>query len=49
MQFLRTFFEKVKIVNFWLKNADVIRTQEICHVIYVSCRYSLGKVYLYKV
>ena len=28
------------------KNADVSRTQKVCHVIYILLGFSLGKVYM---
>ena len=34
----------VKFADFWLKNADVSRTQGLCHVIYIVSGSFLGKV-----
>ena len=44
MQSIPVFPNITKIANFWLKNADVSRTQGVCHVIYVFFESSLGKV-----
>ena len=33
--------DMLKVADFWSKNADVSRTQGLCHVIYGSC---LGKI-----
>ena len=35
MQSITVFLDITKIAYFWWKNADVIRTQGVCHVIYV--------------
>ena len=37
-------FDITKSVDFRWKNADVSRTQKMCHVIYVYFESSLGKV-----
>ena len=44
MQSIPVFPDIVKIDDFRLKNADVSRTQEVWHVIYVFIGSSLGKV-----
>ena len=44
MQPIPVFPDILKITDFWCKNADVNRTQEVCHVIYVILGSSLGKV-----
>ena len=44
MQSIPVFPNITKIANFWSKNADVSRTQGVCHVIYVFFESSLGKV-----
>ena len=38
------FLDVAKFADFRLKNADVSRTQGVCHVIYVFFGTSLGKV-----
>ena len=45
MQSLSVFLNITKIADFWVKNADVTRTQGVCHVIYTFFRSSLGKLY----
>ena len=44
MQSLPVFFDILKVADFWLIKADVSRTQEVCHVIYVFFGSFLGKV-----
>ena len=49
MQSIPVCTDILKIADFWWKNADVSRTQGICHVIYVFLGSSLSKVYLCQV
>ena len=44
MQSLSVFLDIGKFVDFRWKNADVNRTQGVCHVIHVFFGSSLGKV-----
>ena len=44
MQSIPAFPDKLKISDFWSKNADVSRARVVCHLIYVFFRFSLGKV-----
>ena len=44
MQSISVFFDVVKFADFLWKNADVSRTQEVCHVIHIFFESSLGKV-----
>ena len=44
MQSISAFLDIAKFVDFWWKSADVNRTQNVCHVIYIVFRSSLGKV-----
>ena len=44
MQFISVFLDITKYADIWWKNADVNRTQGICHVIPMFFRSSLGKV-----
>ena len=44
MQSIYVFLDMIKIVDFWQKNADASKTQEVCHVIDVFFRFSLSKV-----
>ena len=44
MQSLSVFLNIRKVVSFQLKNADVSRTQGVCHVIYTFFRSSLDKL-----
>ena len=44
MQSLSAFLNITKVADFWLKNAGVSRTQEVCHVIYTFFRSYLGKL-----
>ena len=41
---LYLFLDTAKCINFCLKNADVSRTQGVCHVIHIFSGSSLGKV-----
>ena len=43
MQSISVFLDITKF-DFRLKNADVIRTRRVCHMIYMFYGYSLGKV-----
>ena len=38
------FLDIAKFADFWLKNADVSRTEGACHVIHVFFGSSLGKI-----
>ena len=38
------FLDVIKFADFQLKNADVSRTQGVCHMSYIFFRSSLGKV-----
>ena len=58
MQTLSVFFDLTKLadlrwknagINFWWNNADIRRTQEVCHMIYISFWLSLSKVKLRQV
>ena len=49
MQSISTFLDITKIADFPWKSADVSRTQELCHMIYMFFGSSLGKVYLCQV
>ena len=44
MQSIPVFPDILKIANIRSKNADVSRTQGMCHVIYIFFGSSLGKV-----
>ena len=44
MQSISLFFGIAKFVDFQLKNADVSRTQGVCHVIHIFFGSSIGKV-----
>ena len=44
MQFISVFFDITKVANFQWINADVSRTQGVCHVIYMIFGCSLRKV-----
>ena len=44
MQSISAFFDMIKVADFWSKNADVSRTQEVCHVNFIFLESSLGKV-----
>ena len=36
MQSIYVFLDIAKFTNFWWKNADVIRTKKVCHVVHIS-------------
>ena len=44
MQSISVFLDRVKFVDFRCKNADVSRTQGVCHVNNTCFGFSLGKV-----
>ena len=44
MHSLSVFLNITKVADFWLKNAGVSRTQEVCHVTYTFFRSYLGKL-----
>ena len=44
MQSISVFLDITKFANFWWKNADVSRTQRLCHVIQIFFESSPGKV-----
>ena len=44
MQSIPVFFDITKFADFWGKNADVSRTQRVCHVIHILFGSSLSKV-----
>ena len=44
MESISVFFDVAKFADFWLKNADVSRTQGVSHVIHIVFGTSLGKV-----
>ena len=44
MQSISEFFYITKVPDFQWKNADISRTQEVCHVIYIFFGSSLGKI-----
>ena len=44
MQSISVFPEITKIAHYRWKNADVSRTQGVCHMIYVFFGFSLSKV-----
>ena len=44
MQSIFVFIYIAKVFDFQWANADASRTQEVCHVIYISFRSSLGEV-----
>ena len=46
MKYLSVFLDITKSTDFRWKNADVSRTQKVCHVIYLFDGSSLGKVQL---
>ena len=43
MKFISVFVNIAKFADFWRKNDDVSRTQEVCHVIHIFFGPSLGK------
>ena len=49
MQSIFVFVDIAKFADFRRKNADVSRTQGMCHVIYIPFGSSLGKVQLCQV
>ena len=49
MQPISVFLDRGKFVDFLWKNADVSRTQGVCHVIHIFFGSSLGKVELCQV
>ena len=49
MQFISLFLDITKVADFWWNNADVSRTQGVCHMIYIFLGSSLGKVQLCQV
>ena len=44
MQSISVFLEMARFADFWIKNADVSRIQEVCHVIHIFFGSSLCKV-----
>ena len=44
MQSISLFLVITEGADFWLKNADIIITKVVCHVIHKFSGYSLGKV-----
>ena len=44
IQSVSVFLDVAKFADFKWKNADVCRTQRLCHVIYIIFGFSLGKV-----
>ena len=44
MQSTSVFLDITKVANFWLKNDDVSRTQEVCPASFMFFGSSLGKV-----
>ena len=44
MQSTSVFFDITKIADYRWKNAEVSRTQGVCHVIYMLFRCSLGSL-----
>ena len=44
MQSISVFLHKTKVTDFCLRNADVSRTQEVCHLIYIFFGTSLAKL-----
>ena len=44
MQLIPVFLDMAKFANFRWTNADVSRSQEVCHVIHIFFGCSLGKV-----
>ena len=46
MESIPVFLDITKVAGFRWKNADVSRTQGVCHVIYTFFESSLGKVWL---
>ena len=44
MESISVLLDIAKFADFWLKNADVSRSQEVCHVTHIVFGTSLGKV-----
>ena len=44
MQSISVFLDIAKFADFWLKNADISRTQEVCDVIHIIFEPSSSKV-----
>ena len=44
MQSIPVFFDMTKFADVRRKNADVSRTQKVCHLIHIFFGYSLGKI-----
>ena len=44
MQSISVFLDITKDADFWLKNDDASRTQEVCPAIFIFFESSLGKV-----
>ena len=44
MESISVFLDIAKFADFLLKNADVSRTQKVCHVTHILFGSSLGKV-----
>ena len=44
MESISVFLDIAKLADFWRKNADVSRIQEVFHVIHIVLGTSLGKV-----
>ena len=44
MRSILVFPDILTVTDFQLKNSDVSRIQGVCHVIYVFCGSSLGKI-----
>ena len=44
MELISVFLDIAKFSDFRLKNADVRRTQGVCHVIHIFCRSSIREV-----
>ena len=43
MQSISVFLDITKLADFWRKNANISRSQEVCHVIHIFFKSSLGK------
>ena len=44
IQSISVFLDIAKFADFWWKNANVSRTQAVCHVIYIFFGFPLVKV-----
>ena len=44
MESKSVFLDIAKFADFWQRNVDVSRTQEVCHVIHIVFGSSLGNV-----